>query len=160
MSSMPPWAGKGMGHGECIVSFHFGIWTPSGPSDSHYPAIPHSFHRLGIQEIPCRFVHFAIISSWLTPRCCEEKAATGELLLTPLNTWGGPMACQVLHMWQALLDRARRELQRQEELVSLGKDGGKETGKGRTGCLQRTNLARQRIKECFRTLESYHEEQF
>lgn len=39
------------------------------------------------------------------------------------------MARQVLHMWQALLDRARRELQRQEELVSLGKDGGKEPGK-------------------------------
>lgn len=77
--------------------------------------------------------------------------------------WGAvadPDGRQVLDLWQALLDRARRELQRQEELVSLGKDGGKETGKGRTGCLQRTNLARQRIKECFRTLESYHEEQF
>lgn len=46
--------------------------------------------------------------------------------------WGAvadPDGRQVLDLWQALLDRARRELQRQEELVSLGKDGGKEPGK-------------------------------
>lgn len=93
------------------------------------------------------------------PALLRRKGSHWGALADPVEHLRG-MACQVLHMWQALLDRARRELQRQEELVSLGKDGGKETGKGRTGCLQRTNLARQRIKECFRTLESYHEEQF
>ena len=41
-----------------------------------------------------------------------------------------------------------------------GQGWGKGDRERKNWMLQRTKLARQRIKECFRTLESYHEEQF